>query len=173
MAPFVTNGTPARSLDPAVGSYDVAMTPVRFEVRTSFDAPPRRVWDEMVDWRGHEAWIPATRMDVPADDPTAVGSEFTAYTGYGPLTLEDRMRIERCSWDETTSTGDCEVVKLGPLLRGAAGFTVKPEGAGSVVVWREDVTVPYVPGFASPVVAKLGAAGFKVGMRKLAKIVER
>lgn len=149
------------------------MAAVRFEVRTSFDAPPRRVWDEMIDWQRHEAWIPATRMAVPADDPTAVGAEFTAFTGYGPLTLEDRMRVTRCDWDEAASRGDCEVEKLGPVLRGTAGFAVKPEGAGCVVVWIEDVTVPYVPGFASPVVAKLGAAGFKVGMRKLAKLVER
>ena len=144
---------------------------VRFEVRTSFDASPRRVWDAMIDWKGHEAWIPATRVVVPVGDATAVGAEFTAYTGYRPLVLEDRMRITRCEWDDTVSRGDCEVDKLGPVLRGRAGFTVKSEGAGCVVTWIEDVTVPYVPGFAAPVVAKLGAAGFKVGMRKLAKIV--
>jgi hypothetical protein len=50
---------------------------------------------------------------------------------------------------------------------------VKPEGGGCVVVWLEDVTVRRVPRFAAPVVAKLGAAGFKLGMRKLGKIVER
>lgn len=145
---------------------------VRFEVRTSFDAPPRRVWDEMIDWKGHEAWIPATRVDLPDGDATAVGAEFTAFTGYRPLVLEDRMRITRCTWDDAGSTGDCEVEKLGPVLRGRAGFTVKPEGVGAVVTWLEDVTVARVPRFAAPVVAKLGAAGFQVGMRKLAKIVE-
>lgn len=148
------------------------MAAVRFEVRTSFDAPPRRVWEEMVDWKGHEAWIPATRVDVPGGDATAVGAEFTAFTGYGPLTLADRMRVARCNWDEVASRGDCEVEKLGPVLRGRAGFTVKPEGGGSVVTWLEDVTVPYLPRFTAPVVAKLSAAGFGLGMRKLAKIVE-
>lgn len=148
-------------------------TPVRFEVRTKFDAPPRRVWDHMIDWKGHEAWIPATRMDVPSGDPSAVGAEFTAFTGYGPLTLEDRMRVARCSWDDAASTGDCAVDKLGPVLRGRAGFTVEPDGNGCAVTWLEDVTVPYVPGFAAPVVAKLSALGFRLGMRKLAKIVER
>lgn len=149
------------------------MAAVRFEVRSSFDAPPRRVWDEMIDWKGHERWIPATRVEIDPGDPTAVGATFTAFTGYGPLTLEDRMRVERCAWDDAASTGDCEVEKLGPVLRGRAGFTVKPEGGGSVVVWLEDVTVPYVPGFASPLVAKAGALGFRLGMRKLAKLVER
>lgn len=149
------------------------MAAVRFEVRTSFDAPPRRVWDELVDWKGHEGWIPATKVDVPDGDATAVGAEFTAFTGYGPLTLEDRMRVVRCAWDESASRGECEVEKLGPVLRGRAAFTVKPEGGGSVVIWLEDVTVPHVPGVAAPIVAKLGAMGFKLGMRKLAKIVER
>jgi len=83
------------------------------------------------------------------------------------------MRITRCSWDDETSTGDCEVEKLGPVLRGHAGFTVKPEGGGCVVTWREDVTVPVVPGFAAPIVATLSAAGFRLGMRRLAKLVER
>ena len=146
--------------------------PVRFEVRTSFDAPPKRVWDEMVDWNGHEAWIPATRVDVGPGDPTAAGAEFTAFTGYGPLTLEDRMRVTRCEWKHHASSGECEVEKLGPVLRGRAGFTVEPDGDGCVVTWLEDLTVPYVPGFAAPAVAKLSALGFKQGMRKLAKLVE-
>ena len=149
------------------------MAAVRFEVRSSFDASSRRVWDEMIDWKGHEQWIPATRVAVDPGDPTAIGATFTAFTGLGPLALEDRMRVERCAWDDAASTGDCAVEKLGPVLRGRAGFTVKPEGAGSVVVWLEDVTVPYVPQFAAPIVAKLSAAGFRLGMRKLAKLVSR
>ena len=130
------------------------------------------MWDEMIDWKGHEAWIPATRVELPAGDTTAVGAEFTAFTGYGPLTLEDRMRVTRCAWDDVESSGDCEVEKLGPVLQGRAGFTVEPDGDGCVVTWLEDVTVPYVPGFAAPIVGKVGALGFKLGMRKLAKLVE-
>ena len=146
---------------------------VRFEVRTSFDAPPRRVWDEMIDSNGHGEWIPATRMEVAPGDATAVGAELTAFTGYGPLTLEDRMRVARCTWDDEESIGDCEVEKLGPVLTGRAGFTVVPEGSGAAVVWLEDVTVPYAPGFTAPVIAKLSALGFKLAMRSLVKIVER
>lgn len=144
-------------------------TEVRFDVRVRFDARPRAVWDELVDWKGHEAWIPATRVTVDGPDVTAVGATFTAYTGYGPLTLEDRMSVVRCAWDDAASRGDCEVEKHGPVLHGRAGFVVEPEGSGAIVTWIEDVTVPYVPRFAAPVVARLGAAGFRVGMRKLAK----
>lgn len=144
---------------------------VRFEVRTSFDAPPRRMWDELVDWNNHARWIPATRVEVPAGGGSEVGDEIVAFTGYGPFTLEDRMRITRCAWDAAASRGDCEVEKLGPVLSGVAGFTVVPEGRGSAVVWREDVTVRYVPAVAAPVVTKLSAAGFRFGMRRLARRV--
>lgn len=149
------------------------MAAVRFEVRRSFDAGPRQVWDELIDWKGHEAWIPATRVTVPDGDATAVGAEFTAFSGYGPLTLEDRMRVVRCEWDDATRIGDCEVEKLGPVLTGRAAFTVRPEGAGSSVVWVEDVIVRRVPQFVAPVAAVGGAAGFKVAMRRLAKHLAR
>lgn len=145
------------------------MANVRFVVRSEFDAAPRVVWDALVDWKGHEAWIPATRVDVPTDDPTAIGAEFTAYTGFGPLALEDRMRVTRCDWNHADDSGACDVDKLGPILRGTAGFTVGPNDDGAVVDWLENVTVPYIPQFLAPVLAWLGAAGFRFGMRRLDK----
>lgn len=147
------------------------MAVVEFEVRSEFEAPPRTVWDALVDWKGHEAWIPATRVDVDPGDPTAVGATFTASTGFGPLALPDRMRVVRCDWSDDTSIGDCEVEKLGPILRGRAGFVVEPDGDGTVSRWVEDVTVPYVPQFLAPVAARIGAAGFRLGMRKLARLL--
>ena len=119
---------------------------VRFDVTHQFAAPTRRVWDELVDWKAHEAWIPATKVEIHTDgDPAAIGAEFTATTGYGPLAMPDRMRVTRCAWDEGNGTGDCEVV------------------------WIEDVTVRRVPSFLAPIAKVIGAAGFKLGMRKLAK----
>ncbi len=149
------------------------MASIQFDVRHQFDSPAKEVWDELVDWAGHAAWIPATRVDVHAEDGTAVGATFTAYTGFGRLALEDRMQVTRCDWADESSSGDCEVEKLGPILKGRAGFTVAPEGNGAVLHWFEDVTVPYVPQFAAPVVGRLGALGFKSGMRKLAKLLAR
>lgn len=147
------------------------MANVRFEVPYHFAAAPQRVWDELVDWAGHAEWIPATRVEVDAGDPTAVGATFTAWTGFGPLALEDRMRVAACEWDADAESGRCEVDKLGPVLRGQAGFTVRPEGAGTGLVWFEDVEVRFVPGFVAPLVARLGAAGFRAGMRRLAKLL--
>lgn len=148
------------------------MAEVKFDVRHRFEAPAREVWDALVDWNGHADWIPATRMEVGPGDPTAVGAEFTAITGVGPLALTDRMRVVRCDWSEATSSGDCEVEKLGPVLTGSAGFTIEPsEGGGTDLVWVEDVRVPYTPQFLSPVLAFLGARGFALGMKKLAKLL--
>jgi len=147
------------------------MAHVAFEVRHRFEASEKVVWDELVDWAGHAAWIPMTRVDVEPGEPTAVGHRFTATTGLGPLALPDRMEVRQCDWDEATSTGTCEVAKLGPVLTGRAGFTVRPDGDGASLEWVEDVAMPYTPQFLAPVLAWLGAAGFSLGMRKLAKLL--
>ena len=147
------------------------MARVSFNVRHDFEAPVRALWDELVDWKGHEAWIPMTRVDVEAGDQTEVGFEFTAYSGPGPLALKDRMRVAECHWDDATRTGRCSVEKLGPVLTGRAGFTVEPDGDGSSIDWFEDVDVKHLPGFLAPIVGKLGAAGFRLGMKRLARVL--
>ena len=147
------------------------MADVQFEVRHGFHAPARVVWDELVDWKGHEKWVPMTRVDVGEGAPTSVGAQFTAWTGPGRLALEDRMEVVRCDWNDDTESGDCEVTKVGPVLHGRAGFTIEPKGAGSELVWFEDVKVPYVPQFLAPLVGRVGAFGFRTAIRKLAKLV--
>jgi len=145
------------------------MAQIRFDVRHRFEQPPEMVWNELVDWGRHEEWIPATTIEIEPGDPTEVGREFTALTGFGPLALPDRMRVVQCDWDPEASTGDCVVDKLGPVLRGQAGFTVAPDGDGAVIDWFEDVAVRYVPQFTAPLGGWIGAFFFRQGMRKLAK----
>ncbi len=148
------------------------MATITFDVPYRFDQPPRVVWDELVDWAGHAEWIPATRVEVGAGDPTAVGTEFTAWTGVGKLALEDRMRVVQCDWEDESQSGRCEVEKLGPILTGRAGFTVAPSSdGGAALEWFEDVRVRFVPQFLAPVAGRFGAAGFKQGMRRLAKLL--
>ena len=143
------------------------MADIHFVVSVEFDQPARRVWDELIDWKAHEAWIPMTRVEIHDADSTAVGSTFTAWTGPGPLALEDRMRVAVCDWSETTGSGSCTVDKLGPVLDGEARFTVTPRGDDSVVKWTEDVAISWLPGFLGKPVAWIGAAGFRFGMRRL------
>lgn len=143
------------------------MAAVSFNVRYEFDAPVRALYDELVDWKAHEAWIPMTRVEVGPGDQTEIGFEFTAFTGVGPLALKDHMRVAECSWDDGSDTGRCTVEKLGPVLAGRAGFTVTERGDGSSIDWFEDVDVKYLPRLLSPIVAKMGAFGFRQGMKRL------
>lgn len=152
------------------GTIEV-MTPVQFDVTRHFDVAPRPLWDELVDWPAHGAWIPATTIESGDGDPTAVGYTFTGWTGWRPVALEDRMRVTECTWNEAESTGECWVDKLGPVLGGRAGFTVRADGSGSVIEWHEDVTVPYLPGFLAPVAAWFGSIGFKLALRSLDKVL--
>ncbi len=147
------------------------MAHVRFELSRRFDVPARQLWDELVDWPAHGAWIPATTIEGGSGDPGAVGYTFTGWTGFRPVALEDRMRVTRCDWDDTAQTGACDVEKLGPVLGGTAGFTVRADSGGSVLDWREDVTVPYLPGFLSGLAAVVGRLGFTLALRRLAKVM--
>lgn len=147
------------------------MAAVSFTVHHQFGAPARALWDELVDWKGHEAWIPMTRVEVGDGEPTDVGHEFTAWSGLGKLALEDRMRVAECTWDDDDETGRCAVDKLGPLLAGQAGFTVTGTAETSSIEWFEQVEVSYLPQFLAPVAAKLGAAGFRHGMKRLDKML--
>jgi hypothetical protein len=149
------------------------MARVTFDLSRSFDVAPRELWDELVDWPAHGAWIPATTIEGDDGDPTAVGYRFTAWTGIRPVALEDRMEVARCDWDDATGVGECAVDKLGPVLGGTAGFTVRPHGAGSMIEWREDVTVPYVPDLLAPVAAFFGRLGFTMSLRSLARVLRR
>jgi hypothetical protein len=148
------------------------MAHVTFEVVQDFRASASAVWTELVDWKGHADWVPMTRVEVEPGDPTAIGARFTAWTGLGPLALKDQMQVSILDWDAATTSGTCEVIKIGPVLRGKAGFTVAPTATGSELRWIEDVTVPIAPQFLAPVFARLGVIGFRQALRKLAKLLD-
>lgn len=147
------------------------MADIHFVVSHAFEQPAQRVWDALIDWKAHEAWIPMTRVEIHDTDATAIGSTFTAWTGPGRLALEDRMRVAGCVWDEATGSGSCAVDKLGPVLDGEAHFTVTPRGRGSVVEWTENVAIGWLPKLLAPPVAWIGAAGFRLGMRRLSRLL--
>jgi hypothetical protein len=148
------------------------MAQVKFEVIQAFRAPALSVWSELIDWKGHADWVPMTRVEVEPGDPAAIGARFTAWTGLGPLALKDQMEVSVLDWDANTASGTCEVTKLGPVLRGKAGFTVTPTATGSELRWIEDVTVPIAPQFLAPVFARIGVIGFRQALRGLAKLLD-
>ncbi len=149
------------------------MGAVVIDVVVDFRSSPKRVWDALVDRKGHEGWVPATRVefDDPADQD--VGSTFTAWTGFRPLRLEDRMRVTKLVWDDTTESGESDLEKLGPVLFGRAGFTVTAHEGGARVEWLEDVTIAQLPGVLSRPASMIAAVGFKLALRRLERRLAR
>jgi len=140
-------------------------TPVHFTLERTLPISSEAAWDELTNWAGHAEWIPMTRVKVDPGDPTA----FVAFSGPGPLALEDRMRAIESQFDG--ASGRCLVSKLGPVLVGEAEFTVVPgtSTTSCVVSWREDVTVPHLPRFLAPVAARIGVALFGWSLKRMAR----
>lgn len=110
------------------------MLHVRFTTARHLTTETQETWEALVDWDDHEDWVPLTTVNVTSDD------EFTAFTGVGPLKLEDRMRVVEQHFDG--HSGRCRVIKQGPVLHGEATFVVLREGNGTLVLWHEDVQLP-------------------------------
>jgi hypothetical protein len=138
---------------------------VVFDADVTLALPIEHVWAELIDWGGHGRWIPMTRVDVDPADP----NRFIAWSGVGRLALEDRMHATDIAFDGTRGT--CHVDKLGPVLVGFAELTVTRAAAGAEaatrVQWHEDVMVPYVPKFLTPVVAKASGLMFSFALKRL------
>ena len=60
--------------------------------------------------------------------------DIEARTGVGPAAIPDRMRVTH--WDPPRGFA---ITKLGPLLDGWAQIELHPEGAGTRLVWREEI----------------------------------
>lgn len=142
-------------------------TRVTFALDRTVDLAPEKAWAMLIDWPGHADWVPMTTVDIDPDDP----NRFTAWSGIGRrLALEDRMVTVEQSFDG--ESGRCLVHKLGPILTGEAEFTVVPGATAgtSVVHWREDVHVPYLPGPLSGVTGRVGALLFKQAIGRMERL---
>ena len=141
------------------------MARVHFTVNRRLHLPARTAFDELVDWRGHAAWVPMTRVVIEAGDGGA-GTTFVATTGLGPLALPDRMRVE--SLDPISRA--VHIVKIGPVLTGDVRLAVTPATEASCdVMWDEDIQVPLLPGFLSTPVGFAARKAFEVSIDRMAK----
>lgn len=140
------------------------MARVAFTVERDLAFPADRVFEELIDWRGHARWVPLTRVVVESGDG-GVGTVFVATSGVGPLALADRMRVD--AMDPVTRT--VLVTKIGPVLTGVVRLAVAPTGAStSRLDWGEDIRVPVLPQFLARPVAAAAAKGFRMSIDRLA-----
>lgn len=106
-------------------------------VTTDVEAAPEQAWAALTDWPRQREWMLGTTVRPSVGDGHAVGDELHAVTGLGRFGLPDRMRITR--WDPPRA---CHVLHLGRIVRGPGVFAVEPRGAGSRVVWSEELDLP-------------------------------
>jgi Polyketide cyclase / dehydrase and lipid transport len=122
-------------------------------------APPSAVWDVVSDFAAYGQWMPLTRMRTDGGTPRP-GWGFAGTSGLGPLAFRDSMLVTE--WAPPSGDhghGRFRVVKTGRLLGGWAQVDVEPDGAGSRLVWREDVVVRPLPfkRFFEPVLDRVSA----------------
>ena len=139
------------------------MASVRFTVVRELGHPAAAVFEALVDWPGHAAWVPLTRISVLEGDG-GPGTRFVATSGIGPLALPDRMVVT--ALDEDAMTVDVE--KIGPVLTGTVRLSVTAiDDARSRLSWFEDVRVPGLPAFLSAPVAAGARAAFSASISRL------
>jgi carbon monoxide dehydrogenase subunit G len=141
------------------------MTRAVLSATVMLDAPAERVWQALTDWRGQDRWIPLTSVRATAGEGCRVGDRVEAWTGLGPLGFRDPMVIT-CWAPPSESSGVCEVLHTGRLIRGEGGFEVEPVDAGrSRLTWWESVDLPL--GFAGAALWRVTAPVWQAGLRVL------
>jgi hypothetical protein len=141
------------------------MAQVHFTVQRDLALPARVVFDELVDWKAHEDWVPLTKVEILSGGG-GIGTEFIATSGVGPLALPDRMRVDELDTEAMT----VRVTKIGPLLTGDVLLSVTEiSKTSSHLEWVEDIKVPYLPQFLAKPVGLAAKQGFVLSINKMAK----
>ena len=95
---------------------------------------------------------------------------FTGRTAIGPLGFDDTMRIVQ--WrPPTDDVGGAAVVdKVGRLLGGRIEVEVTPFAAGSRIMWRQRVRLPWLPSrwtWVDGLAARVAAPGYRTVLQRL------
>lgn len=122
--------------------------------------PQPEAWRRITHWPRHGAVVPLTRVTVATPPPTRQGTVIVARTGLGPLGFDDRMEVTVWQPPADDAPGRCRLEKRGRVVLGWAELETHPGPGGRTrVIWRENIRVRFLPGFADPL---LGAAARRV-----------
>ena len=114
------------------------MSRALLQAEATVDVAADRLWAVLVDWTRQGEWIPLTSVRTVLGDGRGVGSRIEAWTGVGRIGFTDPMVITH--WDAPRL---CEVLHLGPVVRGEGGFEVTAISAESArVKWWESFELP-------------------------------
>ncbi|NJQ00396.1 SRPBCC family protein [Streptomyces zingiberis] len=118
----------------------------RFRIARRSPLPPAEAWRRVTDWDRHGDHVPLTRVTAAPAGPTRTGTLVTARTGAGPVAFDDPMEV--VLWEppgDGGAPGRCRLEKRGRVMTGWAEVEVRARGAGSEVVWTEDLRVARLP----------------------------
>ena len=148
--------------------------PARFVLRVETPLTPGRAWERIWDLDRHTEVIPLTTVaTTPPGIALAVGVEFCARTALGPVGFDDSMRVVEWA-PPTTGDGHAVVTKTGSVVGGRIEVTVAPFASGSVITWRQQVEVPWLPSPLSGIAARAGARLAAPGYRSvLGRLLDR
>lgn len=123
----------------------------RIRVRRSVRADVGTVWDALADIASHVEWMAdavAIRFTSPRTE--GVGTTFDCDTKVGPLKLRDRMEVTE--WEPERAMA----VRHVGLVTGEGRFSLRPDGAGTALVWEESLDFPWwIPGAPAAAVLRL------------------
>ncbi|GAA2446953.1 SRPBCC family protein [Streptomyces macrosporus] len=125
----------------------------RILIRRRTPLSAEEAWRRLTTWEHHARHVPFTTIAVDTPPPTRVGTRFTARTGAGRVGFDDPMEVVRWeppAWDRP---GRCRMEKRGSTIAGWAEVEVIGQGAGALVVWREEVRVGALPWLPDALVA--------------------
>lgn len=146
--------------------YHALMPVIRIVHRTS--APPAEAWGRLTDWERHGAQVPLTRTIIETAPPTHAGTIFTARTGVGRITFDDRMEVVVWRPPAGGSPGLARLEKRGRVVLGWAEIEIRPLPTGGAEIhWREELRVRGLPRALDPAVAAAGRVLFSRAIARL------
>lgn len=130
-------------------------------------AHAEQAWAVLVDWDHQNEWMLGTSVRSTEQNGEGVDAGLHAVTGIGRFGMPDTMRIT--AWE---APHRCDVVHLGPIVRGTASFTVTPceEPRGGVdIAWTEvlELPLPMITERLWPLIRPLVTVPFRVSLRRL------
>lgn len=102
--------------------------------------PADDAFRRLTTWPRHADFVPLTSVRL-------LPNGFVARTGMGPIAFDDVMEI--VDWQPPHH---CRLEKRGRLMKGWAEISVKDEGEGARVDWREEIEVRGLPRIFDPLV---------------------
>ncbi|MEU6672926.1 SRPBCC family protein [Streptomyces sp. NPDC046925] len=131
-----------------------------FRIDRTSPLPADEAWSRLTTWERHADVVPLTRVHVRTPPPGGEGTVFVARSGIGPVGFDDVMEV--VTWRPAAEGGGmCRLEKRGSFVTGWAEIEVSRRAeSGSAVVWREELSVRFLPRFLDGALTAAGRLMF-------------